>query len=139
MESKLAKEICPTKTQIRINEGALLVDVREQDEVNQLAFDVPDIVNIPLSEFEQRYHELPRNRELVMVCRGGGRSLKATYYLMNRGYENVINMQYGITRWVKRGFPVKGDINTVLEESDNTGCCDTTSLKKKESPCCDSL
>lgn len=137
MEAKLAKEICPTTTQTRVKEGALLVDVREKDEVKQLAFDVPDIVNIPLSEFEERYRELPKDRELVMVCRGGGRSLKATYYLMNMGYENVTNMQYGITRWVKGGFPVKGDISSALGKSENSGCCGPTTNTKK-SDCCDS-
>jgi rhodanese-related sulfurtransferase len=54
----LVNEICPTTTQSWVKRGALLVDVRERDEVEQLAYDVPNIVNIPLSEFEIRYKEL---------------------------------------------------------------------------------
>jgi rhodanese-related sulfurtransferase len=125
METKTANEICPTTTQGRVKAGALLVDVRERDEVAQLAFDVPNFVNIPLSEFEERYQKLPKDKELVMVCRGGGRSLKATYYLMNMGYENVANMQHGIVRWVQRGFPTKGDTLSVLVKDENAGCCGT--------------
>ncbi|MGV8892946.1 MAG: rhodanese-like domain-containing protein [Burkholderiaceae bacterium] len=49
-----AKQICPTTTRLLVSEGALLLDVREQREVQTLAFDVPDSVNIPLSELEQR-------------------------------------------------------------------------------------
>jgi hypothetical protein len=47
----MVNEICHTTTQGWIKKGSLLVDVRERDEVEQLAYDVPNIVNIPLSEF----------------------------------------------------------------------------------------
>jgi rhodanese-related sulfurtransferase len=137
METKMATEICPTTTQGRVKDGAMLVDVRERDEVAQLAFDVPNIVNIPLSEFEERYLELPKDKELVMVCRGGRRSLKATYYLMNRGYENVVNMQHGIVRWVQRGFPTKGDTSSVLVKNESAGCCGTSAPAAKSGSCCD--
>jgi rhodanese-related sulfurtransferase len=52
MESQtLVTEICPTTTQEWVKKGALLVDVREKDEVEQLVYDVPTIINIPLNEF----------------------------------------------------------------------------------------
>jgi len=137
METKTAVEICPTTTQAHVKAGALLVDVRERDEVAQLAYDVPNIVNIPLSEFEERYQELPKYRELVMVCRGGVRSLKATYYLMNMGYENVVNMQHGIARWVQKGFPTKGDTSSVLVKDESAGCCGTPAPAAKNGSCCD--
>jgi rhodanese-related sulfurtransferase len=128
METKqsLVNEICPTTTQAWVKRGALLVDVREKDEVGQLSFDVPDIVNIPLSEFENRYQELPFNKEMVIVCRSGGRSLRAAGFLINKGYDPliVVNMQHGIIRWVQRGFHVKGDPTTVTATNSNTGCCD---------------
>jgi rhodanese-related sulfurtransferase len=49
-----AKQVCPTTTRRLVGEGALLVDVRERAEVARTAFDVPAIVNIPLTELEQR-------------------------------------------------------------------------------------
>ena len=121
-------EICPTSTQKWVANGALLVDVREANEVAQLAYDIPNIINIPLSEFEERFTEIPNDREVVMVCKSGGRSLKAAYYLINHGYDaaKVVNMQSGIQRWVQRGFPTQGDISTVLESGDccsKPGCC----------------
>ena len=63
----LVNEICPTSTQEWVKRGALLVDVREMEEVEELAFDVPNIINIPLSEFEDRYQEVPTDKEVVMV------------------------------------------------------------------------
>ena len=87
VELPAAREVCPTTTRRLLAEGALLVDVRERSEIERLAFDVPEIVVMPLSEFEQRFAELPRDRQLVMVCQTGARSLKATYFLMYQGYE----------------------------------------------------
>lgn len=122
-----ATQICPTTTQKWVENGALLVDVREKDEVAQLTFDVPNIVNIPLSIFDKKYMELPKDRDLVMVCRSGGRSLKATYFLVNHGYKNVVNMQHGLVRWVEKGFPTKGDTSAVLTNNScdcsNPNCC----------------
>jgi rhodanese-related sulfurtransferase len=117
----LVKEICPTTTQQWVKDGALLVDVREKDEVAELAYDVPNIMSIPLSEFEDRFPEIPKDKDVVMVCRSGGRSLRAAGFLVNHGYEKVVNMQYGMNRWVERGFPVKGKAS-----SEGSSCCSTS-------------
>jgi len=117
-----AKEVCPTTTRRMLREGALLVDVRERDEIDGLAFDVADLVVMPMSEFERRCAELPRDRDLVMVCRVGERSLKATYFLMYQGYTRVANMEGGIVKWARKGFPVKGNLSAAIASS-GTGCC----------------
>ncbi len=119
----LIKEICPTSTQMLVKNGALLVDVRENDEVEQLAYDVPNIINIPLSEFEERFNEIPKDKVIVMVCKSGGRSLRAAGFLVNHGYTKVVNMKHGIARWVLKGFATKGDTTSV---SDNGSCCSTS-------------
>ncbi len=123
----LVKEICPTSTQRWISEGALIVDVREADEVAQLSLNVPEIIHIPLSEFENRYQEIPKDRKVILVCRSGERSLRAAGFLVNHGYDQVVNMQFGIIRWVQKDFPTIGDTSYILaKESDccsKPGCC----------------
>jgi rhodanese-related sulfurtransferase len=124
MESQtLVKEICPTTTQEWVKNGALVVDVREKDEVEHLAFDVPTILNIPLSEFDERFHEIPKDKEVVMVCKNGSRSLRAAGFLVNHGYDKVVNMQHGIIRWVQKGFPTKGDTTNVADKGASSNCC----------------
>lgn len=125
-----AKEICPTTTMKKVAEGAILVDVREKDEVNKLSFDVPNLILIPISEFEDRYNEVPKDKDVVLVCKEGSRSLKATYFLMNHGWKNVYNMQHGLTRWVQKGFPTNGD--AVIESGEGSDCCGTSN----KSSCC---
>jgi len=128
-----ATEICPTTTQQWVANGALLVDVRERDEVAEAAYDVPNIINIPLSEFEERYTEVPTDRDVVMVCRSGGRSLKTTYFMMNHGYTRVVNMSKGILRWQEKGFPMKGRIP--VSQPANGGCCGPST--SAAASCCD--
>jgi rhodanese-related sulfurtransferase len=134
MESTQAKEVCPTTTQKWIKKGALLVDVREWNEVNQVAFDVPNIMVIPLSEFEERYIEVPKDKDVILVCQVGVLSLKATYFLMNHGYTNVMNMEYGMEKWIKKGFPIKG---SPIQASQNTdSCCYGSESTSTETSCC---
>jgi rhodanese-related sulfurtransferase len=134
----LVKEICPTTTQSWVKNGALLVDVREKEEVEQLAYDVPNIINIPLSVFEDRYTEVPKDKEVVVVCKGGGRSLRAAGFLINHGYDRdkVVNMEHGIIRWATKKFPTKGDTSSVLGNTESSGCCDTPASKTESTTSC---
>ena len=121
MKNQEIKNICPTTTSKLEKDGALLVDVREYDEIEELSYDVQNLLHIPLSEFEERYTEIPQDKSLVMVCRSGARSLKAAYYLMNHGYQDVKNLEGGIIKWAEKSFPVKGSLAQV--KSASSDCC----------------
>jgi len=121
---KPVKEICPTTTMQKAKEGAFLVDVRTKFEVEKASFDVPNYINIPLDELENRLSEIPKDKEIVMVCRVGDRSLRTTYFLMNAGYKNVYNMSGGIIKWVNKNFPTKGDVEGLL----NSVNCDCSKI-----------
>lgn len=86
---------------------AWLVDVRERAEVARAAFDAPRVVLMPLSEFERRREELPRDQDLILACASGGRSLQAVHYLIHHGYHRVANLQGGMGFWSMMGLPVK--------------------------------
>jgi rhodanese-related sulfurtransferase len=129
-----AREVCPTTTRRLLGKGALLVDVREGAEVARLAFDVPGVLVIPLSEFEQRFAELPRDRELMLACESGPRNLKATYFLMYQGYTRVANMDGGINRWADKGFPIRGARAAVPAAVGS--CCAASSAASAATACC---
>ena len=140
METIEVIEVCPTKTQAWIKKGALLVDVRERNEVEQLHFEAPELINIPLSEFEVRYNELPYDRDIVLVCQNGSRSLRAAGYLIYHGYDplKVVNMKHGMIRWVQRGFPTNGDTSGIDLQGAHSGCCSGKHHHHKEGgeACC---
>ena len=122
IEMPTAREVCPTTTRRLLVEGALLVDVRELSEVAHTAFDIPGVMLMPLSELQQRYEELPRDRQLVLACSSGPRSLKATYFLMYHGYDQVANMEGGLAKWARRGFPIRGSVPAGLAAAGDRFC-----------------
>ncbi|AOW14444.1 hydrolase [Hydrogenophaga crassostreae] len=129
-----AKQVCPTSTQRLVREGALLVDVRDRNEVAALAFDVPDIVNMPLLELEQRWAELPKDRDIVLVCENGTQSLKATYYLQFQGFTRVSNMEGGILKWMGKNFPVIGQR---LQATTAGAACRGSTGAASDAACCE--
>lgn len=133
VELETAREVCPTLTRRQAGEGALVVDVRERDEIARAAFDLPDVVVMPMSELESRHGELPRDRDLIMVCAVGERSLKATYFLMYHGHTRVANMEGGIAKWARKGFPIRGDA-AFAQDTASAGCCGTA--KPAGGGCC---
>ena len=118
-----AREVCPTTTRRLLAEGALLVDVREPDEVAKVGYADCEVLNIPLSQIEDRFNEIPRDRDVILACAVGERSLKATYFLMYQGYDRVMNMRPGIARWVARGFPVTGNPENIPLTGNASSCC----------------
>jgi rhodanese-related sulfurtransferase len=98
-------EVDPHEAQRRIEAGALHVDVRERDEHTRVR--IPGGVLVPLSEFMERYEaELPRDREIVVSCRSGARSGRATLLLREQGFD-AINLGGGILAWQEEGLPVE--------------------------------
>lgn len=77
-------------------EPPLVVDVREPAEHAQ--GHIPGCVLMPLGSLPQRLHELPKDRELVMVCRSGGRSAMATQ-MANQAGLKAVNMAGGMMAW----------------------------------------
>jgi rhodanese-related sulfurtransferase len=100
------EQITPEDAVGLLDQGAVLVDVRETDEWNQGR--APQAVHIPLAELGTRLAELPTDRTLVMVCRSGGRSGVAAEALVNRGLE-ALNLAGGMQAWKAASLPVVAD------------------------------
>jgi rhodanese-related sulfurtransferase len=85
------------KTRLQNEPQLFLLDVRESNE-----FDYASIANsvlIPLNQLPQRLHELNPQQEIVVICHHGMRSLQACNYLVNSGFEQVVNLTGGIHAW----------------------------------------
>lgn len=105
------------------NEGALIIDVREPDELAELSYDVKDLKNIPLGELETRLAEVPKDKQVIVVCKKGGRSSQAYELLKGKGFENVANMEGGMDAWSEKSLPtlVGGEKKTCCENSNSKG------------------
>ena len=77
-----------------------LLDVREPDE-----FAVSNIKGahlIPLGSLASRLAEVPKDKPVVIVCRSGNRSGKATMLLREQGFTNVENLSGGMIAWTRQ-------------------------------------
>jgi rhodanese-related sulfurtransferase len=83
--------------------GVYLLDVREDDE--WAAGHAPDAVHVRLSELNMRSDEIPRDREVYVICRSGSRSAYATQALTGAGW-NAINVADGMTGWAVADRPM---------------------------------
>uniref|UniRef100_A4SDP0 Rhodanese domain protein n=1 Tax=Chlorobium phaeovibrioides (strain DSM 265 / 1930) TaxID=290318 RepID=A4SDP0_CHLPM len=101
------KDIDPTAAFAMTKKGALLIDVREAREVKRTAFDVDEVMLMPMSRFSGMMKEIPTNRKVILACHTGSRSIMATRMLEKHGHKRVLNMQYGIAKWERTGLPVK--------------------------------
>nr|WP_314837985.1 rhodanese-like domain-containing protein [uncultured Flavobacterium sp.] len=72
-----------------ILEGALLIDVRSQNEFVQ--GNAKGSVNIPLDQIENNLHQLRGKTNIIVFCRSGNRSGQAKLLLNKNGIVNVTN------------------------------------------------
>lgn len=95
----MVREISPTEFVARRERGddLLLLDVREPHELAIAS--VPGVVHIPMGQVPERLGELDPQREIVVLCRSGGRSLQVARFLESRGYGSVSNLTGGTLAW----------------------------------------
>jgi rhodanese-related sulfurtransferase len=103
------REVMPWDLEARLQENPdlLIVDVREPYEFE--AMHIPGSISVPRgileSACEWEYEEtIPalvqaREREIVVVCRSGYRSVLAAHSMQVIGYRNVVSLQTGLRGW----------------------------------------
>ncbi|HEX6642332.1 MAG TPA: molybdopterin-synthase adenylyltransferase MoeB [Thermoanaerobaculia bacterium] len=99
-------DITPTELAAKLEAGAdvVLIDVREPYEWNSGHLDAA--THIPLSQVPQRLAEIPKDRDVVMICRSGARSAHAQDHLIRQhGYTRVKNLVGGMQRWAREVDP----------------------------------
>ena len=91
-------QITPRELQARLAaaDPPMVLDVREGWElaIARLA----GTRDIPMNDVPAHLSELPRDREIVVMCRSGGRSLKVAEYLDRMGFR-ATNLTGGILAW----------------------------------------
>lgn len=80
---------------------AVTLDVREPEEYAR--GHVPGALNLPQSDLASRLAEIPRDRPIYVICQTGVRSLRATQFLAQMGYERAINVKGGTAEWRRAG------------------------------------
>lgn len=94
----------PTVTVDQVAADAYLLDVREDDE--WAAGHAPDATHLPMMQIPARIDEIPTDRDVVVICRVGGRSAQVVAYLQQHGLTRAINLDGGMSDWAAAGRPM---------------------------------
>jgi rhodanese-related sulfurtransferase len=86
-----------------VEEGAVLLDVREADEWD--AGHAPGALWIPLGDVQARVGELASDRRIVAICRTGARSAVVAEALIGAGFD-AVNLEGGMRAWVVDDLPI---------------------------------
>ncbi|MES9974948.1 rhodanese-like domain-containing protein [Candidatus Thiodiazotropha sp. LNASS1] len=119
------KEIMPWDLEERMqdNPGLLIVDVREPYEYD--AMHIEGSLAVPRGilesacewDYEETVPELvnARQREIIVVCRSGYRSVLAAYSMHVLGYENVVSLKTGLRGWNDYEQPLVDKLGKAVE------------------------
>ena len=84
-----------------------ILDVREPWEF--ASGRLPGAISVPQSDLALRLSELTKERDHLVVCAGGVRSLRAAHYLSWYGFPNAISLSGGTNGWRAAGYPIESD------------------------------
>ena len=100
-------EVTPREALALQSRGAVLVDVREADEIVQGT--PPGALRLGRGFLELRIEQAVPDpqRPLVLMCGSGTRSLFAAEDVARLGYRSVSSMAGGFARWKQEGLPVE--------------------------------
>lgn len=96
-------EISVAELETALSAGARLIDVRETDEYQ--AGHVAGAVHVALGSVPDRVHAFQGDGTTYVICKVGGRSLRACEFLAQHGVE-VVNVAGGMVAWLAGDRPI---------------------------------
>ncbi len=103
--NKLAREVSVDEAYQMVQSGTFVLDVRTQEEWDE--YHTPNATLIPLDQLQARLSEVPKDKEILVVCRSGNRSQQGRDILLAAGY-NATSMTGGLKEWYAKGYPIEG-------------------------------
>jgi rhodanese-related sulfurtransferase len=102
-----SSEITAAQAYAKYQQGAFFLDVRSQDEWDQ--YHIAGSTLILLDHLKDRLTELPKDKDIVVVCRSGRRSQSGASILQKAGFTHVSSMNGGLNAWTAANYPVEGN------------------------------
>lgn len=94
--------------------GAVIVDVREEMEMNGKRFAVGTVISLPFSRLPSEFEILSRETPLILADSVGLNSKKAVLFLLDHGYTEIASLNGGIVDWETDGLPTEINDDEVL-------------------------
>ncbi|WP_409178480.1 rhodanese-like domain-containing protein [Brevibacillus fortis] len=75
----------------------VIVDLREPELFEEGR--VPNAINIPFAEINEKYRSIPTDKKVVFVCHTGRMGVESGNLLLENGYKDVSNLDGGMAKW----------------------------------------
>lgn len=106
MDLTSTPEITANQANEAITAGATVLDVREIEEFE--AGHIAGAISLPLSTIVEEYQKIEINGSVIVNCRSGARSARATAFLRSVGID-ARNLKGGVIAWTHAGLPLVTD------------------------------
>lgn len=116
------------------NEKAVMIDVREEEEVDIVKIPLQGVLYHPMSAIMDNIDGIEKTQHIILVCMNGIRSVKIANLFNRQGFCSVANLDGGLLEWNKRGYPIFQQPHHHHDEhhsctchcNDNNACEDNT-------------
>ena len=107
---------------------AVMLDVRELNEVQAESVPLDRVLNHPMSVIMDRLAYISKDQNIIVACPGGIRSVKVANMLNLQGYPNVASLDGGFMLWKAKGLPMGSNLSV-------GGCgCNSVLQTKEDKP-----
>lgn len=114
------------------NNEAVLIDVRECEEVDIESIPLDNVLYHPMSTIMDHLTCISKEQNIILMCPGGVRSTKVANLLNIQGYPNVANLDGGFKLWKSLGLPFE---SIIPSGNGCSGGCSSCSPDAKSSCC----
>lgn len=114
MRSQGVCSVTPRETNELIREGAILIDIRDTDYTDYKAFNVDQVIILPVSVFDEQVKKLDPANYYILADSSGIKSRIYVEKMQNLGFTHVASMSGGFVEWERDGLPVRTDVNQRL-------------------------
>ena len=111
--------LTPKQTFALCQQGAVIIDVREEVLSRFKMFGVPEVIYCPFSILEGTYEHLPKDKPMIFADAAGLHSKEAVMLLIRKGLsDRIANLAGGLVEWERDELPL------VIDKSDKlSGSC----------------
>jgi len=109
--------VTPRETSHLVKEGAFLIDLRDTDFSDYKAFDVANVISLPMQVFDDHAQKLDPGKYYILADSSGLKSREYAQKLQQKGYKHTASMAGGFVEWERDGLPVRVDVNERLSGS----------------------
>ena len=110
--------VTPRQAFALCQQGAVIIDVREETLSRFKMFGVPEVIYCPFSMLEETYAHLPKDKPLIFADAAGLHSKEAVKLLMEKGLaDRIANLAGGLVEWERDEMPLIIDKSEKLSGS----------------------